>query len=113
MDNRNVPNLSLQGATCVATPCPFGTPVPAANDFGQYKVSSCDASGTASIVTYCLPHTGHWAGTPIPVGSPVACPGSQSFRDTYEQCMQRIVSGTGIVCGHIDRLPDAEVKLHK
>jgi len=113
VDNRNVPNLSLQGATCVATPCPFGTPVPAANDFGQYKVSSCDASGTASIVTYCLPHTGHWAGTPIPVGSPVACPGSQSFRDTYEQCMQRIVSGTGIVCGHIDRLPDAEVKLHK
>lgn len=106
-DRRGEPDNSLCNVSCAATPCPFGTPVPADNEpFGERKTATCQGAGQ-TVQVYCIQHTGYWAGTPIPVGTPMTCPDYEGFDDTFEQCMCRITSGTGATSCWIDRLPQA------
>jgi len=106
-DKRGNPDNSLCNVSCAATPCPLGTPVPAYNEpFGSRKTVTCEGSGQ-SVQTLCYPHVGYYSRTPIPVGSPIACPGYLGFDETFEQCLCQIVSGTGAVSCWVDRLPDA------
>jgi len=112
-DKRGVPDLTLCNQACVSPPCD-GTYVPAYNEpFGRVKVMTCeDAAGTSSAVPLCVSHTGYYSNTPIPLGTPVACPGKFKFVDTFEKCTSRITACSSCrVTSWIDRLPDAVGKV--
>lgn len=109
-DRRGEPDLVLCNQACDSPPCD-GAYVPADQEpFGRVKVFTCqNASGTASAIPVCYAHTGYYQGTPIPLDTPIACPGKYAFKDTFEQCTGRITACEGCkVTGWVDRLPNAE-----
>lgn len=120
VDKRGVPDNSLCNNTrATATPGANGTPVPAANEpYGRLKTMACVGSGTVQVE--CYPHANanldgtfnspsQWWLTPIPVGTPVACPGFYSFEDDFQFCMCTATTGTSALTCNIDRLPDATI----
>jgi hypothetical protein len=111
-DRRGRPNLTLCNAPCLSTPTPmaFGTPVPAFNDlFGRVKTGTCQSTGTAQVQFFCYAHAGPWQGTPIPVTTPISCPGSATWEGTFELCFGKVSScaGSATTNAWVDRLPDA------
>jgi len=114
-DPYNFPNLILCDSTCTApTPCPFGNYVPAANDIGPRKTCSCEVRDPTPVTVgiYAIPHSGYWAGTPIPLPT-IVCPGAFGFDDTYDQVTGKILSGAGHATVYCDRVPNAVVPLAK
>jgi len=91
--------------TPTSTPISRGTPVPAVDNL---KVTACRlTSGSATVQTYCWPHTGFWQSDPIPVQTPITCPGYVSFAESFELCYCALITCTdcvGVGCW-IDRLP--------
>jgi hypothetical protein len=71
--------------------------VPAWEPQGAGKTASCTkyAGTTAEMQVECYAHNNPpWQGTPVPVQTPFACPGSVYFPDSYEQCWCRATSNT-------------------
>ena len=78
---------SLPGALCNPSPC-AGTPIPVGPG---HKTSSCNVLvGTATVQTYCYQALGVYQSTPIPVQSPISCPGYVEFDANFAACYQSI-----------------------
>lgn len=87
VDFYNVANSSLQNRACPTPPC-SGTPVPCRS--GHITASCTTYAGTATAQLYGIPHLGPWQGTPVPIGTPITCPGRVGFDDNYDQCYWEI-----------------------
>lgn len=110
VDQSQVNNGSLLGVA-YPTPGSCGRKVPCQSD---YITATCVQGGEGEMIQlYGIPHSGFWAGTPIPVNTPFACPGWTGTDANFEQCMLCVPTpGTtpgAAVSGWIDRRRKAQV----
>lgn len=81
VDQDQVNNASWLGLPYAAGAC--GRKVPCQSD---YITAACTGAA-AQMIVYGIPHSGFWAGTPIPVSTPCTCPCYAGFATNFEQCM--------------------------
>ena len=111
VDQDQVNNASLVG---VAYPTPgiCGTPVPCQSD---YITATCTSGGEGiGIQLQGIPHTGIWAGTPIPINTPFGCPGWTGTDANFSQCRLCVTTPGATpgapVSGWIDRRRKAAIQ---
>jgi len=82
---------SLEAIPCATPPC-VGKSVPGSKGHMTATCETYDGTGTATVQIYCYPHKGAWQGVPLPVQTPISCPGWTDFDANFDQCYLSITA---------------------
>jgi len=110
VDQDQVDNATLLGIA-YPTPNTCGKSVPCQSD---YITATCTGAA-ATVQLQGIPHTGYWAGTPIPVGTPCTCPCWIGTDANFSQCRLCVTTPaptplTAPLFGWIDRRRKAAIQ---
>ena len=87
VDHSQTDNATLKNITCPTPPC-AGDTVPGRKG---HMTATCETNrGTATVQVLCYPHVGDFQGTPLPVQTPITCPGWTDWDANFDQCWMSV-----------------------